>query len=832
MYIAIYISGGDSCLHLRMEKPVLVDLLDGLQHAMKVKQEQDGFSNGNDTSVINSDSLQAKIIAGLDANQQQTGRTHISSCVTNTDHQSVLAVKDQSPHDAECCTEIDTVPDTWQTAYNHYLKQTETILTCKVTESGDGSRDSGEIEHNTTPFHEPIVIKPEPADNHETQTTESANGRVLGYLFTVSDVQTEKQDRTSAKMVNSPNTRKVSKGKEMNTKTKMHASISQRKSTRIIGQKNNSTAKSMASVVGEKGSKIIGKNNSSKAKSSVCRIVKCTRSKDKQEKMKKTEAQKTITNKVSEDEHDDNLKASGAAGSRHAKTGKHKKANKADINDKYGKTTRKMNITQKQNVITKQNTEDEDKVNKARINDKQEENTEDEDKVKEARINDKQEEIFENMKDSHIYDVTTEEDSEEEEYTPNVKRKRVVHVNKNTICDMCGKRVTNIKTHKKREHTNECSHPCPVLTSSKHLAHHIKGHGTPNNCLCRTCGKSFKTFKNLKKHEVTHTEDRTFMCSKCGKLLKTSTGLQSHMVIHSGHKPFVCTECGKMFARAPELTRHMYIHTGIYPFKCQACDQKFTKKAEWKRHERWMHTANRDRPIKCEVCGMGFLRTYHLNRHMNTHTGAKLYRCHHCGNRYSQVSNLNKHIKNAHSPDGEEGQFPKKKHCPICDKSVGELSYHMKIHTGDRSHQCDICGHRFLRPVDLTMHMRSHTGERPHKCPDCELTYKRSNHLLDHRRRVHGHPPSKRQLAQYTCDFCNKIFRRSSDMKQHRRSHTGERPFPCKVCGKALSRSSHRVKHMRVIHGIGLKTKHSSQAARSPSSPLGTKHEQETPVLT
>ena len=47
----------------------------------------------------------------------------------------------------------------------------------------------------------------------------------------------------------------------------------------------------------------------------------------------------------------------------------------------------------------------------------------------------------------------------------------------------------------------------------------------------------------------------------------------------------------------------------------------------------------------------------------------------------------------------------------------------MKIHTGDRPHQCIHCEKVFAWEGTLVMHMRIHTGEKPHQCSHCEKAF-------------------------------------------------------------------------------------------------------------
>jgi uncharacterized Zn-finger protein len=65
---------------------------------------------------------------------------------------------------------------------------------------------------------------------------------------------------------------------------------------------------------------------------------------------------------------------------------------------------------------------------------------------------------------------------------------------------------------------------------------------------------------------------------------------------------------------------------------------------------------------------------------------------------------------------------------------------------------CYICGMQTSTTGNLTVHMRRHTGERPYKCSTCNATFAHSNAL-----------------------------------KVHCRIHTGEKPYSCHICGEKFA---------------------------------------------
>ena len=71
-----------------------------------------------------------------------------------------------------------------------------------------------------------------------------------------------------------------------------------------------------------------------------------------------------------------------------------------------------------------------------------------------------------------------------------------------------------------------------------------------------------------------------------------------------------------------------------------------------------------------------------------------------------------------------------------------DLTKHMRIHTGEKLFECEICRKTFMNSSGLPSHMRIHTGEK-----------------------------------LYKCENCRKIFLASFSFPAHMRIHTEERPF-------------------------------------------------------
>ena len=70
---------------------------------------------------------------------------------------------------------------------------------------------------------------------------------------------------------------------------------------------------------------------------------------------------------------------------------------------------------------------------------------------------------------------------------------------------------------------------------------------------------------------------------------------------------------------------------------------------------------------KCDLCKKGFSRVYSLQRHMKSHTGAKLFQCNFCDKKFAQNDYLKKHKARKHYES-------KNIKCLICEKTFPRKS--------------------------------------------------------------------------------------------------------------------------------------------------------------
>ncbi|XP_005100107.1 zinc finger and BTB domain-containing protein 11 [Aplysia californica] len=197
-------------------------------------------------------------------------------------------------------------------------------------------------------------------------------------------------------------------------------------------------------------------------------------------------------------------------------------------------------------------------------------------------------------------------------------------------------------------------------------------------------------------------------------------------------------------------------------------------------------TKDRGKP-KCNVCGQLFSRRGNLTTHMRLHSGERPYQCSVCNKTFTRSDHLKGHML-LH----EDGQRMACHHCKDMFDSADSLKYHLELqHAGKLPFVCGICLFSCLRLGELKDHMKSHNANDRFDCAVCDKSFLKSKELKDHMRTHPGAQP-------FECKPCGKFFRESSCLKLHMMTqHTGVRPFKCGVCGIGFITAARLEKHMR-----------------------------------
>jgi len=132
----------------------------------------------------------------------------------------------------------------------------------------------------------------------------------------------------------------------------------------------------------------------------------------------------------------------------------------------------------------------------------------------------------------------------------------------------------------------------------------------------------------------------------------------------------------------------------------------------------------------------------------------------------------------------------------ICNSSTYDLihshSTSQKVHTAEKSHECDVCHKTFKYRNKLNIHKRIHTGVKPYVCDVCNVAFHDVANLKSHRY-VHS------EVRRFTCDICARAYKQLSNLNKHKRTHADVKPHVCDVCNMAFSTACKLDKH-RYVH--------------------------------
>ncbi|XP_021930652.1 uncharacterized protein LOC110835081 isoform X2 [Zootermopsis nevadensis] len=388
-------------------------------------------------------------------------------------------------------------------------------------------------------------------------------------------------------------------------------------------------------------------------------------------------------------------------------------------------------------------------------------------------------------------------------------------------CPQCPQTFPNrrhLNKHVDGHRRNNCQYCDARFTTRKevtlHMAQEHKMKLQKSKYQCQFCERCFVKQVTLFNHYNQHANGK-FVCQSCGLFLDSKAEFETHKERHELERPWKCTRCGTTFSRRQQYVVHMESHE---KYQCKTCNVGFAAKATLQEHSRvCQNQSGKESQYECPECGKVFSRQGQLTLHLKAHTGEEAYTCLVCKSGFQTAEDYNQHIRSTCHEVAEDD--PNKTHkCEQCDRSFSQANHlveHMnQLHGATRSYKCNYCEHSSNSRANMTRHLALHTERCRFVCDQCGAAFHALTTLKDHCNSVHS------EYRNFCCTTCKKTFKLQNDLRRHIRSHSDMRPFKCQYCTQAYKRASHLRRHEESIHGAIFKPRRLQRLGRDETCAL------------